>query len=243
MKEFIKKILEMQRFRKSFRKFVKEDDVNRRFAVSWNDRLTCLNDNTKNTSFDRHYVYHTAWAARILKEISPNMHVDISSYLFFSTIISTFIPIEFYDFRPANINLPDLKVHSADLCNLHFESNSIKSLSCMHVVEHIGLGRYGDQIDYNGDLKAMAELARVLAVDGNLLFVVPIGNTPIIQFNAHRIYTKEQIVNQFSKLGLLLKEFYLIPENETDGSIVPNPSSELISKQRYACGCFWFKKQ
>ena len=39
----------------------------------------------------------------------------------------------------------------------------------MHVVEHIGLGRYGDQVDPDGDLMAMKELERVTAKLGKLL--------------------------------------------------------------------------
>lgn len=112
----------------------------------------------------------------------------------------------------------------------------------MHTVEHIGLGRYGDQIYYDGDIKAMSELARVLAVGGNLFFVVPVGNKSIIQFNAHRIFTKGQVIKYFINLWFDLKEFSLIPENEADGGLVHDPSIELLNKQKYACGCFLFTK-
>jgi len=231
-------------FKTDFEEFKKIANTSiKRFQLSDEDIYPCLNDTSDTTYFDRHYLYHTAWAARLVAKIKPAVHVDISSYLYFSTIVSAFIPVEFYDIRPSNINLPGLKVNHADLYNLPFENNSIHSLSCMHVVEHIGLGRYGDPIDYDGDLKAISELVRVLSIDGNLLFVVPVGKNSIIQFNAHRIYTKEQIINNFINLGLSLKEFVLIPEIEDDGDLVTNPSSQTIEKQRYACGCFWFKKE
>jgi len=45
----------------------------------------------------------------------------------------------------------------------------------MNVVEHVGLGRYGEPLDPEGDIKAMRELRRVLAPGGSLLFVVPVG--------------------------------------------------------------------
>ena len=112
----------------------------------------------------------------------------------------------------------------------------------MHTVEHIGLGRYGDPLDYNGDIKAIKELSRVLKKNGDLLFVTPIGATPRIEFNAHRIYTKEQIIKYFEENNLYLHEFTLIPEDEKDGGLVINPTEELLQKQKYACGCFWFKK-
>ena len=60
----------------------------KRFLVEDKDKSPCLNDKTLTTGFDKHYVYHTAWAARKLKEIMPKEHIDISSFLYFSTLIS-----------------------------------------------------------------------------------------------------------------------------------------------------------
>lgn len=106
----------------------------------------------------------------------------------------------------------------------------------MHTVEHVGLGRYGDQLDPSGDLKSIAELKRVLKPGGNLLFVTPVGK-PRIEFNAHRIYSYEQILEYFSPLTL--NEFSLIPDA---GGLISNADPAMVKDQRYACGCFWFKK-
>jgi len=212
-------------------------DKKSRFRLSLKDAYPCINDNTIKTGFDRHYVYHTSWAARKLAETKPAFHMDISSSLYFSGIVSAFIPVKFYDYRPAELVLSNLTSERADLLNLPFKDTSVNSLSCMHVVEHIGLGRYGDNIDPDSDLKAIGELCRVLNVGGNLFFVVPVGE-PTIEYNAHRIYSYEQVVNYFSKLSL--KEFTLIPEN--NGGMIPLATKEQVSKERYGCGCFWFTK-
>ena len=135
------------------------------------DAYACLNDKLIYTPIDQHYTYHPAWAARILASSRPVEHVDISSILHFSTIVSAFIPVKFYDYRPAQVAISNYSSHSADLVNLPFMDESIASLSCMHTIEHIGLGRYGDKLDPEGDLKAISELKRVLKVDGDLLFV------------------------------------------------------------------------
>ena len=213
--------------------------IDRRFPVRWRDRYPCLDDKTKTTGFDRHYLYHPAWAARILSKTRPVKHVDFSSTLNFSTMLSAFIPVDFYDYRPADVSLTDLTSLSANLVNLPFANNSFESISCMHVVEHVGLGRYGDPIDYDGDLKAMRELHRVLKPNGNLLFVVPVGK-PKIMFNAHRIYSYEQIIEQFS--GLELVSFALIKEGHGDGGLNFNATGFDVAEQEYGCGCFWFKK-
>ena len=212
----------------------------KRFDLNKVDLYPCLEDATANTGFDRHYVYHPAWATRIIKSYNPVRHIDISSTLHFCSILSAFIPVDFYDYRPANLSLSNLNSLSGNLLDLPFKDKSITSISCMHTVEHIGLGRYSDPLDYDGDLKAIAELKRVLAEGGNLLFVVPLGRESKIMFNAHRIYTKESVLSLFS--NLTLKEFALIPEDEEDGGLVLNPDEALLNKQIYGCGCFWFKR-
>lgn len=210
-----------------------------RFELLWKDRLPFLLDRTANTGFDRHYVYHPAWAARILAATKPRKHVDISSSLHFVAIASAFVPIDFYDFRPADLSLSQLKCERGDLHHLPFENDSVSSLSCMHVIEHIGLGRYGDPLDPDGDLKAANELKRVLALDGNFLFVTPLGNKQCLRFNGHRIYSMDHVLKLFAPLKLV--EFVLIPE--LSGPPLVNPSREKIESETYACGCFWFVKK
>jgi len=204
------------------------------------DQYPCLLDNTSSTGYEPHYTYHPAWAARIISKNKPSLHVDFSSILHFSTLISAFVSVDFYDYRPANINLNNLRAKKGDLTAMPFPDNSIESLSCMHTVEHIGLGRYGDLMDPNGDLKAIAELKRVLAPGGSLIFVVPIGR-PRIEFNAHRIYSYNMILDYFSDLEL--KEFSLIPDNALEVGMILNASINLANTQEYGCGCFWFIKK
>jgi ubiquinone/menaquinone biosynthesis C-methylase UbiE len=123
---------------------------------------------------------------------------------------------------------------------LPFKDNSLQSLSCMHTIEHIGLGRYGDPIDPQGDLKAIKELKRVVKKGGSLLFVTPIGK-PTIRFNAHRIYSYDQIISYFD--GFSLKEFSLLPDDAYAAGMIKNASKKLSDKQSWGCGCFWFVKR
>ncbi|KKQ86160.1 MAG: hypothetical protein UT08_C0001G0026 [Candidatus Woesebacteria bacterium GW2011_GWB1_38_8] len=93
-----------------------------------------LDDKSETTSFDRHYIYHTAWAARKLAIIKPSIHTDISSILYFPVIISAFIKVRYYDFRSADIKLGNFESLKADLTSLDFKTNSLQSVSCMHVI-------------------------------------------------------------------------------------------------------------
>lgn len=210
----------------------------RTFTVADADILPQLNDRSEQTPFDRHYLYHPAWAARILAQTRPEEHVDIGSILQFATMLSAFVPTRYYDFRPATLALSGLSSGAADLTDLSFPDQSLSSLSCMHVIEHIGLGRYGDPIDPEGDLKAIRELVRVLAPNGDLLIATPVGKKRI-QFNAHRIYDYREFASYFEPLKLV--EFSLIEEGGDRGPIV-DPPPELVDAQSYGCGCFWFKR-
>lgn len=83
-------------------------------------------------------------------------------------LLSTITKTTFIDIRPFKTDLKDLAVKKGDILNMPFEDNSIKSLSFLHVAEHIGLGRYGDKLDPEGTKKACIELSRILAPDGKL---------------------------------------------------------------------------
>ncbi|EOQ88400.1 PF03269 domain protein [Leptospira yanagawae serovar Saopaulo str. Sao Paulo = ATCC 700523] len=193
----------------------------------------------RSSPIDRHYIYHTAWASRKIKEINPEIHYDFSSYLYFSTIISSFKKVKFFDYRPAKIDLSNFESDSVDLKSISIESNSVKSISCMHVIEHIGLGRYGDELDGKGDIKASLELSRILSVGGDLLIVVPIGK-PSLKFNAHRVYSFQMILDMFPHLKL--RSWAIIREND-QGGYIENCPIEIFKNDDYSCGCFHFTKE
>lgn len=208
------------------------------FVPEWSERFACLDNRTTYTPFDRHYVYHTAWATRKLKDFQPRLHVDISSSLYFAALASAIVPMRHLDYRPPNLVLSGLECGQGDLSALPFRTGEVESLSCMHVIEHIGLGRYGDPIDPSGDLKACRELQRVLAAKGRLLFVVPVGRQRVC-FNAHRVYQFETACNLFDELQLI--DHALIPDDANQG-IVESPPASMINQQEYGCGCFLFEK-
>jgi SAM-dependent methyltransferase len=233
----IEKVRTHRNFRSQLKDFRKLCEADGRMPVDDRDLLPCLNDATTETAFDTHYIYHPAWAARVVRSINPFRHTDISSTLHFCSMLSTFIPVDFYDYRPARLTLPGLDCGAADLTNLFFDTGSIDSLSCMHTIEHVGLGRYGDPLDPVGDVKAIKELQRVTRPGGNLLIVTPVGK-PRIQFNAHRIYSFELINDLFGDFEL--KDFSLVTDA---GEFLSDADPSVVRHQTYGCGCFWYKKK
>lgn len=227
-------------FLRDYAHFSSKNQDDKRFSLDFLSQYPCLFDKTSDTPFEPHYIYHPAWAARVLKKLKPKKHIDISSTLSFCTIVSAFVPVEFYDYRPANLKLSNLQSKHADLSELPFKSGSIESLSCMHTIEHIGLGRYGDPIDPQGDLKGIAELIRVTKKGGSILFVTPVGKRQL-RFNAHRIYAYDDIIKYFA--DCTLKEFTLVADNVFEVGLLINPPKNVTNKQEWGCGCFWFVKK
>lgn len=219
--------------------FIAESRLKRPEFVTYYEHA-CLNEDTANTGFDPHYIYHVAWAIKKIFQTRPKAHFDVSSSLGFCTAISAFTKTTFIDLRPAELKLDNLNCISCDLTDSkQWKHRDIESLSCMHVVEHIGLGRYGDSLSVDSDILAMENLIIALSSGGRLLFVVPVGKAEIY-FNAHRVYSASWIANFFSK-SCHLNEFYLIPPFPQLAPML-NCDLSIADQFTYACGCFEFIK-
>lgn len=200
------------------------------------DSYPCLFDRTTTTPFDAHYFYQDIWAfKRILVSGTPS-HVDVGSRAIFVGMLTAITKVTFIDIRPLIVNLENFDSKAGSVLALPFSDNSISSLSCLHVAEHIGLGRYGDTLDPKGTQKVCRELARVLASEGDLYFSVPVG-MPRVCFNAHRIHAPRQILDYFYSLQLV--ELAGITDQ---GEFVENIQPGHLADSRYACGLFHFAK-
>jgi len=202
------------------------------------DSYPCLHDKTASTGVDGHYFYQHIWAFEKILARRPQLHVDVGSNVDFIGLLSTVVKVHFVDIRPMQVNnLPNLESRYGSILDLPYEDNSLQSISCLHVAEHIGLGRYGDPLDPLGTKKAAAELSRCLAPGGRLYFSLPVGKSRLC-FNAHRIHEPGQILRYFSDLKLL--EF----SGSTDKKeFLRNADMQMFETARYACGMFLFTKE
>lgn len=168
----------------------------------------CLFDNLSFTPLEPTYFFQDSWAAKHLFALKPEHHYDVGSSVKTMGIISQFTPTTIVDIRPIELELENLFFQKGSILNLPFEDNSLQTLSSLCVVEHIGLGRYGDEIDAYGSEKAINELKRVLKPGGIILFSVPVDNTNKIYFNAHRAFTRNYILSLFGEFTLLDEKYH-----------------------------------
>jgi SAM-dependent methyltransferase len=185
-----------------------------------------------------HYFLQDLWAATKVFDNKVIYHVDVASRIDgFVAHLLPFCKVDYVDIRDIDSNLKNLTYVKGDICNLPYGDNSIDSLSCLHVLEHIGLGRYGDDIDPEGYIKGAKELSRILKPGGNLYFSTPVGNEKLC-FDAHRVFSPITIIETFNCLELI--SFSLI--DDKGESIIENADYELAHSQNYGCGLFVFKK-
>ena len=205
-------------------------------SVVWHDAYPCLSDRVTRTPFDPHYFYQGGWLARRLSLTNPSLHVDVGSSVAMVSVLSARVPMVFLDYRPLAVKLSGLQSVAGNATILPFPDDSVQSLSSLHVIEHIGLGRYGDPLDPDGTRRAAVELQRVLRPGGRLFLSVPVGRERVC-FNAHRVFAPGTI--QSFVPALRLESFSLVDDAGRFREDVPFQTATHLE---YGCGMFEFVK-
>lgn len=206
-------------------------------SVNFRDMHPCLQDKVRQTPFDPHYFYQGAWLSRRLHAVHPGLHVDVGSSVMMASVISGAMKMIFADYRPLHADLDGLVEVAADIVHLPFSDHSIDSLSSLHVIEHIGLGRYGDALDARGSSLAAAELVRVLRPGGRLYLSLPVGRSRVC-FNAHRVFSPQEVTGMFA--GLHLVEFSYVDDARR---FHERAEMDEAAGMEYACGMYVFEKR
>lgn len=200
------------------------------------DMQPCLGDWSTHTPFDAHYFYQGAWLVRRIGAAEIAKHVDIGSSVLTISVLSAQVETVFVDYRPLKASLQGLTSIAGNILNLPFPDDSIESLSCLHVIEHIGLGRYGDPIDPYGSTKAARELQRIVSRGGNLFISLPVGRERVC-FNAHRVHSPISVLKLFPDMKLI--EFSYVDDA---GQYSEKRAVEAANDFEYGCGLFHFQK-
>lgn len=221
-------------------KYQGHNKKNSKFPIRFYSLLPVLADRYDNAGgVTGHYFLQDLHVANMIYSKKPHAHVDIASRVDgFVAHLLIFMKVVYVDIRNLPVSLNNLIFKQGSITKLPFADNELDSLSTLHVFEHIGLGRYGDDIDPDGYVRAAKELERVVAPGGILYLSVPVGKERLC-YDAHRIFHPQTIVDLFPKMKL--NEFYLIDDK---GDKVTRENDFLKAEAcSFGCGIFILEKQ
>jgi SAM-dependent methyltransferase len=199
----------------------------------------CLHDRYSNAgTCSGHYFHQDLHVAREIYKHNPSRHVDVGSRIDgFVAHVAAFRTIEVLDVRALAHSIPGISFKQLDLMGTIPDefARCTPSLSCLHALEHFGLGRYGDPIDPAGHRKGIKALADILQPHGRLYLSVPIGPTRV-EFNAHRVFSVSALL-QLCLPYFALESFSYVDDSGDFHSNVDWTSSE--AEQDFGCkwGC------
>lgn len=224
--------------------FQKQKGTNKDFPFGKN--FPILNEKEESSgNMTGHYFHQDLYVARQLFKDNPKNHLDIGSRTDgFVAHVASFRHIEIMDIRPQSIDIENISFKQADLMILPEDLvSSYDSISSLHVIEHFGLGRYGDPIDYYGHLKAIENITKMLKKGGKFYFSTPIG-VQRVEFNAHRVFSVSYLLSIFTE-NYTVQRFSIVNDN---GELeIDCPIDELSVKHKYnfnyGCGIFELVKK
>lgn len=161
---------------------------------------------------------------------NPEFHVDVGSHHKYVALLSRVLPVTMVDIRPLSLPLEGLNFREGSILELPYEDGSVPSVSSLCVVEHIGLGRYGDPLDPDGTEKAISELKRIVAPGGNLYISIPLDDENRTYFNAHRAFSEDYLLN------------LLAPFEVKDKKYIYGSEYGAERKHGFGTGCYWLRK-
>ena len=188
-----------------------------------------------------HYFHQDLLVAQRIFQNRPQHHVDVGSRVDgFVAHVAVFRRIEVLDIREQPSQIPNITFTQADIMSDDFPLQDYSdSMSCLHAIEHFGLGRYGDTLDTSGHLRGMTNIYRCLKPGGTLYLSTPIGPQRI-EFNAHRVFSLQYLLNWIKPL-FTIKTFSLV--NDSGDLISPLELSGTNIDTNFGCqfGCGIFE--
>jgi SAM-dependent methyltransferase len=197
-----------------------------------------------NGSAKGEYFHQDLLVARRIYENKPEKHIDVGSRVDgFVAHTASFREITVIDIRPSTG-----KCHNITFVRQDFMSEldaslveSCDSASCLNAMEHFGLGRYGDPVNYDGHLVGINNLYKLLKKNGKLYFSVPIGCPQRIEFNAHRVFSPEYLIKLFDGKYRIDFLSYVDGAGDLHENVNINDFMENYNDS-YGCGIFEMTK-
>ena len=212
--------------------------------------MPCLHDRYEEGGATKsEYFWQDLLVARTIHAAKPVKHVDIGSRVDgFVAHVASFRDCEVFDVRRISTAVPGVVFRQADLMNPASLPSTAgggycDSLSCLHVIEHFGLGRYGDPVNPQGYQLGIANMVKLVQPGGTFYLSTPIGQERV-EFNANWVFDPASIIHCAEAGGMTLQKLIVItPTNGPQESAIDFSSLAKLALQRYQLGLFIFRKK
>lgn len=197
-------------------------------AWSWSREMPMLTEWDDCSGALGAYFFQDQLVARWIHDECPQRHLDVGSRIDgFIGHLSVFREVEVIDIRPQPQQVHNVRFHQIDLMKALPESwlACTDSLSCLHTIEHFGLGRYGDTIDPNGHLRGLEQLKSMVAPGGRLYLSTPVGPQRV-EFNAHRVTSPTTLIEWFAD-GWTIEQCAVIDDEH---QVTTSADTECLTK-------------
>lgn len=188
---------------------------------------------------NKHYWFQDIYvASKIItasRECEDLRHVDIGSRLegFITSLISAGIDLTFGDINVPKMPFPNATARFIDLQAMTPEQfKDVRSVSCLHVIEHLGLGKYGDAIDPIGHRRIFADFGAVLESGTKLYISSPTSRRPGIVFNGGRHLDPREMIEDACAAGFTVDEIGFVQDN---WDFIIDPTPEQMASSDYGC--------
>lgn len=241
-----------RRFLRSLRSapaFLRDRAAFRRGYAGKMKLMPCLHDRyDEGGTTKSEYFWQDLLVARAIHQSKPIKHVDIGSRVDgFVAHVASFRECEVFDVRPISTMVPGVVFRQADLMNAAslptIEGGGYcDSLSCLHAIEHFGLGRYGDPINPLGYQRGITNMAQLLQPGGIFYLSAPIGEERV-EFNANWVFDPRSIIRCAGDAGMTLQKLIVItPANGPQVSSIDDAALANLALKHYQLGLFFFTK-
>jgi 2-polyprenyl-3-methyl-5-hydroxy-6-metoxy-1,4-benzoquinol methylase len=113
----------------------------------------------------------------------------------------TALDLNKYEFKHSNI-----KFVKGDICTVDLPEKKYDYIIFLSVIEHVGLGAYGEQGFGGGDRKALEQAKKFLKPDGKIIISTPFGKGAITP--AQRVYSEKTIAELFLGFNIELEKYF-----------------------------------
>lgn len=168
-----------------------------------------------NTDPNRKFEYPFFARCLARSDVQKNVIVDMGGGHSYSTVVPML-----FRFPNTRILSVDVVKHlglskynveyvQGDCIHTNLPNESADVVGIISTLEHVGLGRWGDPLDVEGDIKAMREAWRILKPGGHLVLTIPYG-FPTVVYNLHRVYDIGRVSKLTSGFRMIGEQYCLL---------------------------------